>query len=130
MQRYQDVPSDASTNLAVALPNENLESHAALATVAPRKRLQNRIISGEQVASSVQDEECHRECHQHHGPEVHHRAFDLGLFAIEPKTLAIRSLERGPDAASLRVSYASLARPVSVRRFERSVLRQRQRWRT
>jgi hypothetical protein len=34
-QRYQDAPANASTDLAVAAPNENLESHAALATIAP-----------------------------------------------------------------------------------------------
>jgi hypothetical protein len=34
-QRYQDTPAIASIDLAVAAPNEDLESHAALATIAP-----------------------------------------------------------------------------------------------
>ena len=55
----------------------------------PRKWSQKRSISDSQVPFRVRDEECHRECHRHHGVEVHHRAFDLGLFAIEPKTLAV-----------------------------------------
>jgi hypothetical protein len=84
-QRYQDAPANASTDLAVAPPNENLESHAALATIAPRKWSQKRSISDWQVPSRVRDEECHRECHRHRTIG----AFDLGLFAIKPKTLAV-----------------------------------------
>jgi hypothetical protein len=88
-QRYQDAPANASTDLAVGPPNEDLESHAALATKHLRKWSQKQSISDSRVPSRVRGEECHRECRQHHGVEVHHRAFDLGLFEIETKTLAV-----------------------------------------
>ena len=39
---------------------------------------------------------------------VHHRAFDAGLFAIEPKTLELRYRELEPDADALRIDRASL----------------------
>jgi len=38
----------------------------------------------------------------------HHRALDAGLFAIEPSSLRIRYTASGPDAASLRIDYATL----------------------
>jgi hypothetical protein len=40
---------------------------------------------------------------------LHHRAFDLGLFAIEPETLRIVYCESGPDADRLGVINGSLA---------------------
>ena len=39
---------------------------------------------------------------------LHHRAFDSGLFAIEPNTLKIHYRENGPDATALCVRYNSL----------------------
>lgn len=40
---------------------------------------------------------------------LHHRAFDAGLFGIDPESLAIRFAPSGPDAASLAISKASIA---------------------
>lgn len=40
---------------------------------------------------------------------THHRAFDAGLFAVEPGTLALRPRPGGPSLAELRVTRASLA---------------------
>jgi hypothetical protein len=39
---------------------------------------------------------------------LHHRAFDLGFFAIEPETLRIVYRESGPDAARLGIVRDSL----------------------
>jgi putative restriction endonuclease len=39
---------------------------------------------------------------------VHHRAFDAGLFAIEPDTLALHYRASGPDANSLRIERQTL----------------------
>jgi putative restriction endonuclease len=39
---------------------------------------------------------------------VHHRAFDAGLFAIEPNTLALHYRASGPDANSLRIERQTL----------------------
>ncbi|HYY17005.1 MAG TPA: HNH endonuclease, partial [Gammaproteobacteria bacterium] len=39
---------------------------------------------------------------------VHHRAFDAGLFAIEPQTLRIHCRPSGPDTWALRLQYRSL----------------------
>lgn len=38
----------------------------------------------------------------------HHRAFEVGLFAIEPSSLRIHTNTRGPDADSLRINHATL----------------------
>ncbi len=38
----------------------------------------------------------------------HHRAFEVGLFAIEPSSLRIHTNTRGPDADSLRIDHATL----------------------
>jgi hypothetical protein len=68
-QRYQDTPSDASTDVAAKSPDENLESHAAGATVQRHKSLQNGIISSARAAAWGPEEQCHRECHQYQGGE-------------------------------------------------------------
>jgi putative restriction endonuclease len=39
----------------------------------------------------------------------HHRAFDAGLFAIEPSTLAIHCLSAGPDREALGITVESFA---------------------
>jgi putative restriction endonuclease len=39
---------------------------------------------------------------------VHHRAFDAGLFGIEPDTLRIHYKANGPGADSLRIDYETL----------------------
>jgi hypothetical protein len=39
---------------------------------------------------------------------VHHRAFDAGLFAVDPGTLALRYKPGGPDARILRISRPGL----------------------
>jgi putative restriction endonuclease len=39
---------------------------------------------------------------------VHHRAFDAGLFAIEPSSLKIRCRASGPDPDALRIEYTTL----------------------
>lgn len=38
----------------------------------------------------------------------HHRAFDAGLFAIEPSSLRIHTNTRGPDADSLRIDHPTI----------------------
>jgi predicted restriction endonuclease len=40
---------------------------------------------------------------------THHRAFDAGLFAIEPDTLAVHSRPDGPSLQELRISRSSIA---------------------
>jgi hypothetical protein len=40
---------------------------------------------------------------------THHRAFDGGLFAVHPGTLAVRYRSTGPTAADLRITVESLA---------------------
>lgn len=39
---------------------------------------------------------------------VHHRAFDAGLFAIDPDSLEICFKESGPEAEALRIDYETL----------------------
>lgn len=39
---------------------------------------------------------------------LHHRAFDAGLFAIEPKTFKLHYRESGPDANTLRIEHETL----------------------
>ena len=39
---------------------------------------------------------------------LHHRAFDLGLFGIEPDTLQIHYLPKGPKANDLKIRYADI----------------------
>jgi hypothetical protein len=40
---------------------------------------------------------------------VHHRAFDAGFFAIEPRTLRVHCRPLGPDASALQLRHLSLA---------------------
>jgi hypothetical protein len=68
-QRYQDIPSDASTDVAAKSADENLESHAAGAAVQHHKSSQHGITSSARAAAWGPEEQCHRECHQYHGGE-------------------------------------------------------------
>ena len=61
-QRYQDTPSNASTDVPAKSPDENLESHMA-------RRYGPAEPGHFECAGALggQDEVCHRECHQQHG---------------------------------------------------------------